>query len=202
LKRALAPVSLAITDEGVNGLALHVCNDPATPLDARVEIDLYRNGEVPVGHAQIAVHVPAHGAIALSAASLFDEWLDLSHAYRFGPPLADVIHAKLFAGDALLSDAFWFPAGLPSARDIDTGLTATIEQDGRDALVLHLATCRFAQSIAIDAPGFTPADNGFHLAPGQARAVLLRRKSAAPRTTTRGNISALNAASSLGFALP
>jgi beta-mannosidase len=202
LKRALAPVALAITDEGVNGLALHVCNDPDTPLDARVEIDLYRNGEVPVGHVQTGMHVPAHAAIALPAASLFDEWLDLSHAYRFGPPLADVIHAKLFAGDALLSDAFWFPAALPSTRDADIGLTVTIERDEHDAPTLRLATRRFAQSIAIDAPGFTPVDNGFHLAPGQVRDVLLHRKSTAPRTATRGNISALNAASGLGFTLP
>jgi beta-mannosidase len=202
LKRALAPVSLAITDEGVNGLALHVCNDPATPLDARIEIDLYRNGEVPVGHAQTGMHVPAHGAIALPAASLFDEWLDLSYAYRFGPPLANVVHAKLFAGETLLSDAFWFPAGLPSTRDADIGLTATIERDEHDAPVLRLATRRFAQSVAIDAPGFTPADNGFHLAPGQVRDILLHRKSATPRVAARGNISALNAASGPGFALP
>lgn len=202
LKRALAPVALGLTDEGVNGLALHVCNDPATPLDACIEIDLYRDGEVRVGHAQTQVRVPAHGATTLSAAGLFDEWLDLSYAYRFGPPLADVIHAKLSAGDTFLTDAFWFPAGLPGAREPDIGLSVeTSPRDNGDVL-LRVATRCFAQSIAIDAPGFAPADNGFHLAPGQGRDVLLHRKSTAPRTAARGNICALNAASGLGFALP
>ena len=201
LKRVLAPVSLAITDEGINGLALHVCNDPAMPLDARIEIDLYRSGEVPVGHARTEVRVPAHGAATLAAASLFDEWLDLAYAYRFGPPLADVIHAKLSAGEALLCEAFWFPAGLPNTREPDVGLSVETSPRADGDVLLRIGTRRFAQSIAIDAPGFTPADNGFHLAPGQVRDVLLRRKPATPRGATRGNISALNATSGLGFAL-
>ncbi|HET7222576.1 MAG TPA: hypothetical protein VFI81_05220, partial [Rhodanobacteraceae bacterium] len=71
LKRALAPVALAITDEGVNGLALHIANDPAASLDARLTIDLFRNGEASVGHAETAVHVPAHGAVTVAMASLF-----------------------------------------------------------------------------------------------------------------------------------
>ncbi len=202
LKRVLAPVALAITDEGVNGLALHVCNDPATPLDARIEIDLFRDGEVPVGHAQTDVHVPAHGAITLAAAGLFDEWLDLSYAYRFGPPLADVAHAKLLAGDTLLVDAFQFPTGLPGTRESDIGLAAeSLPRDDGDVL-LRLATRRFAQSVAIQTPGFVPADNGFHLAPGQVRDVLLRHTPGTPRGATRGSIATLNAASGLGFALP
>jgi beta-mannosidase len=202
LKRALAPVSIAITDEGVNGLAVHVCNDPGTPLDARIEIGLYRNGEVSVGHAQTDVHVPAHGAVTLAMASLFDEWLDLSYAYRFGPPLADVIHAKLSVGEALLSDAFWFPAGLSNTRESDIGLSAEVLPHDADGALLRLTTRRFAQSIAIDAAGFVATDNGFHLAPGQVREIMLRRKPAGSRTGARGSISALNATSSVGVALP
>ena len=201
LKRALAPVSLAITDAGVNGLALHVCNDPATALAARLQIDLYRDGETPVGSASREVQVPAHGAVTIPAASLFDEWLDLSYAYRFGPPLADVVHARLLAGDTLLADAFWFPAGLPNAREHDIGLAAEIAPGADGKVLLRLATRRFAQSISIDAPGYAPADNGFHLAPGQVRAVLLRRTTAS-RAAARGSIAALNAAGNLGFALP
>lgn len=202
LKHALAPISIAITDEGVNGLALHVCNDPGSPLDARVEIDLYRSGEVPVGHAQTEVHVPAHGAVTLAAALPFDEWLDLSYAYRFGPPLADVIHVKLVASETLLSDAFWLPAGLPNTRESDIGLSVETSPREDGDVLLRVGTRRFAQSVTVNAPGFTPADNGFHLAPGQYRNVLLSRKPATPRNATRGNISALNIVSSLGFALP
>jgi len=163
---------------------------------------LYRSGEVPVGHAQTEVHVPAHGAVTLAAASLFGEWLDLSYAYRFGPPLADVVHAKLRVDEALLSETFWFPAGLSNALEHDLGLTAEIFRRDEENVALRLATRRFAQTIAIDAPGFVPADNGFHLAPGQERDVLLRRKPAAPHDIARGSVRALNGVGSLGFALP
>lgn len=202
LKRALAPVALAITDEGVNGLALHVVNDPATVLDARIEVDLYRNGEVPVGHGQANVHVPAHGALSLPAASLFDDWLDLSYAYRFGPPVADVIHAKLLIGEALAADTFWFPDGWRNTRETDIGLSVETLAGADGDVTLHVATRRFAQSVSIDAPGYVPGDNAFHLAPGQARDVPLRARSMSPRRPSRGSIGALNAMSGTGFSLP
>jgi beta-mannosidase len=68
--------------------------------------------------------------------------------------------------------------------------------------LLRIAARRFAQAVAIDVPGFAPADNGFHLAPGQMREVLLRRNPAVPRPTARGHVSALNAPGGAGFALP
>ena len=204
LKRALAPVALAITDEGVNGLALHIVNDPAASLDALLTIDLFRNGETPVGHGEAPVHVPAHGAITVTTASLFDEWLDLSYAHRFGPPPADVVHAKLVANDVLMADVFWFPAGLPSDREADIGLTASIEQGGGDAPVLRIGTRRFAQTVFLHAPGYLPVDNGFHLAPGQVRTVGLHPHGDPQRRRPRasGNAVALNAEISAGFALP
>ena len=50
-----------------------------------------------------------------------------------------------------------------------------------------MTTKRFAQHVAIDAPGFVPDDDNFHLAPGQARTVALHG-SGAPS----GTVSALN----------
>lgn len=202
LKRAQAPVAIALTDEGVNGLALHVCNDPAAPLAARVHIDLYRDGETPVGHAATDVRVAPHGAVTLAAASLFDDWQDLSFAYRFGPPPADLVHARLCAGEVLLADSFFFPAGLPATRDADPGLAVAVAARNGDGVELRIGTRRFAQSVTIDAPGFRPDDNGFHLAPGQSREVWLRAGAAPRRQPGRGSVTALNARNGTGFALP
>jgi beta-mannosidase len=105
-------------------------------------------------------------------------------------------------GEALLSDAFWFPAGLSNTRESDIGLSAEVLPHDADGALLRLTTRRFAQSIAIDAAGFVATDNGFHLAPGQVREIMLRRKPAGSRTGARGSISALNATSSVGVALP
>ncbi|HEX5960709.1 MAG TPA: hypothetical protein VFY97_05630 [Rhodanobacteraceae bacterium] len=202
LQRALAPIALAFTDEGVDGIALHVCNDPAAPLDARIEIDLYRNGEVPVGHAASEVRVPAHGTLDIPAAGLFEEWLDLSYAYRFGPPLADVVHARLLRNGAPPTDAFWFPAGQGFHREADVGLSAAIEPGDDATLTLRLGTRRFAQSVSIHAPGYAPDDDGFHLAPGQVRSVRLQPHGDGDRKPARGSVTALNAETGTGFALP
>src|SRR5262249_49186334 len=111
LRRALAPLALAITDEGTNGLALHVVNDGDQPIGGKLEVVLWRAGEVEVGRGTRDLAVPAHAAIELAAAELFDGFLDLSFAYRFGPPVAHVVHARLL-GDFVTPEAFWFPAGL------------------------------------------------------------------------------------------
>src|SRR5262249_3852218 len=52
LKRALAPVAAHISDEGNNGLSLHVVNDRPEPLAAELEISLFRAGEISVGGAR------------------------------------------------------------------------------------------------------------------------------------------------------
>jgi beta-mannosidase len=190
LRRALAPRALAITDEGVNGLAIHVFNDRPEPLDGELQVALYRSGDVNVGAAAKPMGVPPHTALEVAAGALFDGFLDISYAYRFGPPVAQIVHARM--GDL---EAFWFPAGLPSTREPDLGLAVAATADG-DGAALVISTRRFAQSISIDAPGFAPDDDGFHIAPGGSRTVHLRR--VAPGAL-RGTVSALNSEATARF---
>ncbi|HMG22785.1 MAG TPA: glycoside hydrolase family 2 protein [Kofleriaceae bacterium] len=166
VRRALAPIGLALTDEGTNGLAIHVANDRGEPLAGRLELTLWR-GDVRVRDAATDVAVAPHAAIELAAGALFDGWIDLSHAYRFGPPAADVVHARLRVGDDVV-ETHWFPAGLSAAREPDVGLAVT-----GDAAALAITTHRFARFVAIDAPGYVPSDNYFHLAPDQRRTISL-----------------------------
>ena len=184
LRRALAPHALAFTDEGTSGLALHVVNDRPGELAARVELTLWRGGEVEVGRGARDVIVPPHGAIELAAASFFDGWHDLSYAYKFGPPVCDVVHARI-----LDLDAFFFPAGtLPTARERDVGLAVAAS-----AGALELRATRFAQSIVIR--GVSVDDNYFHLAPNQTRTIAIRGG-------TRGTVTALNSERTLRFEVP
>jgi beta-mannosidase len=185
LKRALAPRAIAITDEGTSGLAIHVVNDAPHVLTSRIDIALWR-GDVQVGRGARDVEVPAHGALEIAAASLFEGWLDLSFAYRFGPAAADVMHVAL----ADIGDAFFFPAGLPSTREPDVGLAVDV-RDG----VLAITTKHFAQTVAIEGKGVIADDNYFHLAPGQTRVVAVPRGS-------RGTISALNSERTVRFEVP
>jgi beta-mannosidase len=178
LRRALAPLAVAITDEGTNGLALHVFNDLERPVGGTLELQLWR-GEIQVGRGVLAITAPARGALEIPATDLLEGFSDLSYAYRFGPPSCEAIHAS-FAG----VEAFWFPAGLDNAREPDLGLRA--EQAG-DTIVVE--TRRFARFVTIDLPGYIPDDDGFHLAPGQRRTIALERTGAAPG---RGSVGALN----------
>src|SRR4029079_4580499 len=120
----LAPVAVAISDEGVNGLAIHAFNDSPRDVAAAIELALYRNGEVEVIKASRAVSVPAHGALEIPATDFLEGFYDLSFAYRFGPPTADVVHVVLRDGERVVGDAFSFPAGMPAQRELDVGLAA------------------------------------------------------------------------------
>jgi beta-mannosidase len=190
-KRAFAPVALHVSDEGGNGLALHVVNDRPEPLTGTLELELFRAGEISVGRATRAALVAARGALELPAAACFDGFLDLGYAYRFGPPPHDLVAATLRgASGEVRARAFHFPRGLPAAREPDVGLRAEARLDG-DGAVLVVRARRFAQSLAIDVEGFAPEDAYFHLAPGEERAVRLARVSGSG--APRGTVQPLNA---------
>jgi beta-mannosidase len=193
LRRALQPVTVHVSDEGGNGLALQVCNDGAEPLRGRLELTLFRAGEIRVDQGELPVDVAPRAGLELPVAAAFDGFRDLSYAYRFGPPSYDVLVATLRTDTGAatsVAEAFYFPRGLPAARELDIGLTAEVaEHDGGARLVLR--TRRFAQSIAIEAAGFEPEDAFFHLAPGSERSVRLRRVSGTD--PARGTVQPLNA---------
>ncbi len=201
LRRVLAPVAVTVTDEGLDGLAIHVHNDRPEPLRARVAVTLHRDGGIVAGRAGADVEVPAHASIELAAAALFDTFVDLAYAYRFGPPVADVVHVALVRDDMLLSDTFAFPDGMGFAVRDDVGLAVEARRRG-DEIVLAVSARTFAQSVMIDVPGHVPHDEGFHLAPGQSREIVLRAVAGVdPAAPLRGVASALNARTRTRFTL-
>jgi beta-mannosidase len=133
----------------------------------------------------------ARTATGLPVAGLFDGFLDLSAAYRFGPPPAQVVVASLLDnGGNLLAQDFHFPAGLSSERVDDVGLAAAITGRSAEGIELTIHTERLAQHVCIAWPGFVPADNHFHLAPRGARTLSLRGQAAG--AARRGTLRALN----------
>jgi beta-mannosidase len=191
LGRALQPLSLAFTDEGGNGLCLHMVNEEAAPVAANLFIAAYNESAALVGHGSQAVMLDARTATGLPVAGLFDGFLDLSAAYRFGPPPAQVVVVSLLDnGGNLLAQDFHFPAGLSSERVDDVGLAAAITGRSAEGIELTIHTERLAQHVCIAWPGFVPADNHFHLAPRGARTLSLRGQAAG--AARRGTLRALN----------
>ncbi|HTJ41506.1 MAG TPA: glycoside hydrolase family 2 protein, partial [Kofleriaceae bacterium] len=164
LKRALAPIACAITDEGTSGLAIHVVNDPGAVLSAELELAMYRAGEVAVARATKPIEVPAHGAIEVNAVSMLEYFADVSYAYRFGPPTCDLVVATVKRDGVTIAEAFHFPVGRPRGRELDVGLAASCEGGA-----ITISARRFAQSIELE--GVQTDDNYFHLAPGASKTV-------------------------------
>ncbi|MEA2494703.1 MAG: beta-mannosidase, partial [Thermoleophilaceae bacterium] len=57
LRRALAPIAVWTTDEGLGGVRIHVANDPPERLDATLQVALYRGGAVRVGAGEQSLTV-------------------------------------------------------------------------------------------------------------------------------------------------
>jgi beta-mannosidase len=201
LARALQPVAIFTSDEGGNGLTLHVANESAAALKARIELTLYRRGEIQVEHAGLDIEAPPRTTLEIAATDFFDAWFDLNYAYRFGPPSHDLLLARLLAPDgACLSECFFFPVGLPNSTEAEVGLTAIATARADGAFALQVTTRRFAQSVCIEAPGFEAEDDYFHLAPGATRTIVLRPVQ--PASVPRGCVRALNSTAAARIAIP
>ncbi len=177
LCRAMAPVAVWTTDEGVNGVAVHIANDRGTPLRARLRLSLYRDLEARVADAEERLELPSHGHAVRSVEGLIGHFIDAAWAYRFGPPAADAIFVTLESDDpaAPLSQTVRFPGGLPRERvpAARMGLRGTVEQSPEGAVSIDLETTLLAYGVRVLAPGFAAADDAFSLEPGAARRVRL-----------------------------
>lgn len=176
LKRQLRPIALFASDEGLNGLRLNVVNDTAEDLRGQLRLTLYRHGRTPVATGTRELIVPARGGVAVDAEAMLDSFVDVTYAYRFGPPGHDLAFAALSDArtGASLAEAFYFPLGLPTGRQVDVGLDAVACELEPDVYALTVRTKSFAQAVAVDVAEFELNDNYFHLEPGGERRLILR----------------------------
>ncbi|MGN6551245.1 MAG: glycosyl hydrolase 2 galactose-binding domain-containing protein [Pararhizobium sp.] len=173
LSRAFRPLRLIISDEGVNGLVVHLVNDRAEPVEGRLTLSCLRDGATAVVRGSREVSVAAFGTLSIPAFTLFGAFFDAGYAYRFGPVGHEVTVARL-DGDAgeCLAEAFHvMPGAVTGAHDL--GLTARVERD-REGWRLLVRCQRAAYHLRICDDAFLPEHDGFHLAPGEERAVRLR----------------------------
>jgi beta-mannosidase len=173
LKRAFRSVQVTVTDEGTNGLGVHLVNERPEPFEGTLELTCWHDGETPVIRASAPVALARQEQKTISAYELMGRFFDISYAYKFGPPGHEATSISLMdkAGKTVLAEAFHFPVGRRNTRR-ELGLSARIEGDGAER-TLVISTKRFAQSVHIAADGFRPSENWFHLAPGREKRVAL-----------------------------
>jgi beta-mannosidase len=204
LKRALAPCTIWTTDEGLNGVDIHIANDLPSPREAWLRVALYRNGELKISESERLITIAPHATLTFAVEEILGRFLDVAHAYRFGPPGHDLIATSLHTkrGDVPFAQAFRFSAERISVRCpiAELGLTAQAGVLDDGAIELLFDTRRFAYGVRAAASGWMPNDAYFGIEPGVTRRIFLRplQPGAAPPSIT---VTAINAEGSLPVAI-
>ncbi|MES0810008.1 glycoside hydrolase family 2 protein [Roseibium sp. SCPC15] len=201
LKRAFRPLQVCLTDEGTNGLSIHIINDLPERKSVRLSLSCLRDGNLPVVSGQTELTLEPHGAEALNAVELIGAFFDVTYAYRFGPLSHDVTVVQLLDGETgeILADAFHFPAGYDFTR-IAATLSAELLQNEQGDWSLELETDRLLKSVTISSEAYLPLENGFHLAPGARRRIALEATNGDDgNARPAGSVSALNKAGAARF---
>ena len=196
LKRALAKCAVWTTDEGLNGVDIHVANDDSSPMSGWLRVALYRMGEQRVKEADLPMNIPEHTTRTFGLEHILGRFADASYAYRFGAPGHDVIAVSLHMspGDVPFAQSFRFPAGRTMERVpiSELGLTGETKLNTDETIEVHLSSRRFAWGVRVALPGFLPDDAYFGLEPGIKRRILLTpvRTGNTPASVT---VTAMNA---------
>ena len=180
LRRVLAPVAVWTTDEGarrhrhprrqrpVRAARQPGCASRSTATSrCRSERPASRSSFLPGS---------AHAA---ASKSVLGRFVDVSWAYRFGPPGQDVVVVSLEelegASANAISQCFRFPAGRPARAEpaAALGLEAQSQPAGDGTVSVRVRSRRLAYAVRVRAPGFEPHDDAFSLEPGGERLIRL-----------------------------
>jgi beta-mannosidase len=174
LKRAWQTRQLTLTDEGLDGLHVHLSNETAEAVEGFVEVQLLREPNVVVARHEMALKVVGRSLEMRSVDEILGSFFDVNYAYRFGPQSHHVVIATWFSAEReVISESFHLtrardPVAQPfSAEMLDAKVGALV--DGRYQLALK--SDRFVHNVRLSAKGFLPDDNYFHLAPNRLKTV-------------------------------
>lgn len=210
LRQVWQPLQVILTDEGLNGLHIHLVNETAAPRTVRLALRCLRDGEAVAAQADQTLTLAPRETRRLVAAELLDHFFDFTYAYRFGPPVHDVVLATLHdaspegcadeTGNALLSQAVYLPDRRADALQ-DPGLRASVAcEDG--VWWLTVSTRRFARWVHVEDHAWLPETDWFHLGPGESRRIRLMHDAAAlthAGAIPSGEVAALNAPRSVSY---
>jgi beta-mannosidase len=165
--QTLQPLQVTLTDEGLNGLDIHLINEGSQTFSGELELACLRDGSVKVASARTALTLAPRSLQRISAAACLGQFFDFTHAYRFGPRAHDVTIATLYeaASGEIVSQAFHLPDRSVHARH-DLGMTVEVERHGK-GWQLAIETKRFARFVHIVDPHYRAARDWFHVAPNR-----------------------------------
>jgi beta-mannosidase len=197
LAQVLRPVQVLLSDEGLNGLCVHVINETDKPVAAALSLVALHDGATAVASATQEMLLAPRSNMCLEAATLLRGFFDLNRAYRFGAPSHDAVVATLRRPDGiLLAQSCHFPGELFPLPGPCT-LSALPRRVGA-TWKLDLRSDRLARFVHVEDPAFDAEEGWFHLPPNETRSIVLRPR-ATGVTAPCGEVHALNARRSARF---
>ncbi len=203
MARRCAPVMVALTDEGLNGVACHLVNDTAIEVSGELTVGLF-NGSTIVSQVSLPVVVPSRSAQARWVGELIGKYIDINGAYQFGAPSCDLIRTRFTTTPGnravgIVSDAHLWPAGRPINSNRNDSVSVEMVENDSEGIVVRVASTTGCFGIHFDADGWRSSDDWFHLAPTDDRLITLRR--ASKTATSRIVVRSLSAPSSVALRL-
>ncbi|MEO8561371.1 MAG: hypothetical protein ABI601_04800 [bacterium] len=189
MRRALQPVALALSDEGLNGVDVHVWNDRPERVEGTLVVRLMRDGRDVTNEASTPLTLDGGQSRTIATEAVLGRFVDAAYAYRFGEQTHDVVHAAwvrdqgatssappdgaTFRGEPLVAEAVLSLIG--DARPMSsTGLAARVESRNADgSIVVAITTDAFAQLVRIGSSAYRASESYFSLVAGVERRVRL-----------------------------
>ena len=163
LARLWSPVAVRLASAGLSGIRIDIYNDGPDLLEGTLDLTATNASGHTVIQARRTVSVAAHSSMTLHDSDLTEKFTDLSHAYGFGEPVADAVQATMIVKDVVVARDVHVIRSTAHQQIIELDANAVLV-DGRWSLeLLSRTTLRY---VEVDAPGWRPADNYFHLAGG------------------------------------
>jgi beta-mannosidase len=191
LRRSWSNRQLLLTDEGLNGLHVHLVNESCEPCNGTVEITLLKEPNIIVARTEIAVPLPGRSRRMFSADEILGGFYDVNYAYRFGPPQHDIAIATWYDADRRsISESCHFIRRSQHVVPTVT-LETSAERISVDEYRINLQSDTFLHGVHLTAKGYLPDDNYFHLPPQRNKCVVFRARSK-PVTPFKVSVEALN----------
>jgi beta-mannosidase len=193
LKRVWQPRQLVVTDEGLNGLDVHLINETDCGLHGSVEVALWKEPHTLTARQEMPLEMSAKSRRTVGVEEILGRFYDVAYAYRFGSPQHDVVAVTWFDADRnVVSEAHHQLRRSARPWPFDPRLQATAEALEDGAFRVQLQSDSFLSGVHVTAKGYLPDDNYFSIVPQRAKAVTFRPLNPAVRPPFRATVEATN----------
>lgn len=192
LARSSRPVTVLMTDEGMDGLRLEVVNDTGVERTMTLRVTAHTRSGVVATEGVTTIEVRGRSSSVITVDEVIGRFTDATHVHRFGSRTFEAIRAVLTDADGLCEERVHLVDGPALPRQYDIGLIAVAGTDEIGKRIVEVSTRDAAQYVCVDVDGYEPHDSWFHLAPGTARRIALTDVGAGGRDPS-GHVRAVNA---------